>query len=226
MEVESKEIDSKVKNTFTDEELDFLLDRLNKMEENIYYMNEDEKALREFLINYLNGLQDIDDESSNLNNMIKENFQDRRENDIEEADLECKKRKKSSLVSLLKDKVGELIIVNIISGKDCCEIKGVLCKIGKDMINLVCGKEIIFIRINAIVAIKNKLNEIDCNDNCDNDYCEDLTDDECIYEEEFFVKQGMKEKSGDVSNLKKESNSNDCQVNRREVNYIEVEEEE
>ncbi|MBM7624223.1 hypothetical protein [Sporohalobacter salinus] len=233
---EEEQVESNIGTKFTDEELDFLLDRLNKMEESIQYMSEDEKALRNFLLNYLNGLNsESENENTKLNDVINK---DSKYNG-EEFDFECKKRRNSNLLSLLEQKVGEFIIINIISGESCCQIKGVLCDIGEDMINMIDDKEMTFVRLDAIVAIKNKLKKTDCDadycyekdfgedDYCDEYYEEDFCEDDCICEEEVFSKDDRKEKKGSLDSFEEDDSTkhDDLQVNKREATYIEMDEE-
>ncbi|GAB6139112.1 hypothetical protein [Halanaerobaculum tunisiense] len=58
----------------------------------------------------------------------------------------------------IRNQTGEFIVVLIKSGANCCKHKGVLCNVGKDFLVLINNGVKIEIALDAVVAVKRKIN--------------------------------------------------------------------
>ena len=111
------------------------------------------------------------------------------------------KKDRLNFKRLLKNKLGQFVIINLMTGGNCCKIEGVLCTIESDFIILINKGEFIQLRIKSIAAIKQKISEGD-------------------------VEQPKKRKIKQLNHyslneVKTEESSGDLQVSRQKKSYTE-----
>ncbi|GAB6098298.1 hypothetical protein JCM16358_01770 [Halanaerocella petrolearia] len=213
-----EEISSTINGTqLTDEEIDFLLQRLDELKTN-NSVGQVERELIDFLVEQLNRLQQSSQEEEQRQseeNAVLENFGSREE---------------SNLKSLLQNKLGEFIVLNLMTGGGCCVVEGVLCKIERDFITLIDHRELIEVKLEVIAAIRETPNSF-------TDYHSSASKSEQAqknYQDQYYLEQKKRierelgqEVTEDNSTPKKEDDysnqDKEFKVNKRKKSYTQLE---
>ncbi|MCK8826728.1 hypothetical protein MWH25_03085 [Natroniella acetigena] len=152
--------------SFTIEEIDFLLNNLSDYEVD-NSLSETEQELIDFLVIQLEKLKKRKEEERNQAQTIDETKVNSQAEELESSSRveRCKKPKDKDLINLkrrLEEKRGEFLVVNVMTGGDCCQLKGVLCDIADEFITLIDKNLLIYIKIEEIASIKRKVDSFKC----------------------------------------------------------------
>ena len=126
--------------SFTQEEVDFLLDRLETLKKSDS-IDETEEELADFLIEQLSKLAPGE----------KNEYQ--QEEELEAVAVNSQSADIKEVKKMLNNRLGEFIVLTLMVGGDCCQVKGVLCDIASDFVTLIDQELVIEVKINQIAAI-------------------------------------------------------------------------
>ncbi|WP_408955253.1 hypothetical protein [Natroniella sp. ANB-PHB2] len=154
--------------SFTIEEIDFLLNKLDDYEVD-NSLSETEEELIDFLVIHLEKLKRKKEEAKS---QVEAKVKDETDVNSQAEELDsslrverCRAPRDKDLINLkrrLEEKRGEFLVVNVMTGGDCCQLRGVLCDITDEFITLIDKNLFVHIKIREIASIKRKVDSFKC----------------------------------------------------------------
>ncbi|AGB41218.1 hypothetical protein Halha_1272 [Halobacteroides halobius DSM 5150] len=161
-------------NNLSSEEITYFLHRLNKLKAN-NSMSQIEEGLVDFLVEQLKRQQ----QDSKAKEETK--LESKGETTLQKT---VSKQAQSNMKSLLQNKLGEFIVLKLMSDGESSSVSGVLCKMGKDFITVVDQTELVKIKLEAIVTVIESPKQTD-------NYCQN-NNLSSQYKDQYYLEQAKK----------------------------------